>query len=134
MAMANIQSPRVRVIDSAVGCPEIPIVEGEGNAKLVLSRHNGASFRSFQLVSLAGGARTIELGHSSDCAYYVIEGEGAIIDATSLARFDLSEGHMVHIDAGDRYRIEAGTAGMKVIGGPCPPDEALYAGMTSGKG
>jgi mannose-6-phosphate isomerase-like protein (cupin superfamily) len=132
--MANIQSPRVRVIDSAVGCPEIPMVEGEGNAKLVLSRHNGASFRSFQLVSLAGGARTIELSHSSDCAYYVIEGEGAIIDATSLARFDLSEGHMVHIDAGDRYRIESGTAGMKVIGGPCPPDEALYANVTSGKG
>jgi mannose-6-phosphate isomerase-like protein (cupin superfamily) len=134
MVMANTQSPRVRVIDSAVDCPEIPIVEGEGNAKLVLSRHNGASFRSFQLVSLEGGARTIELSHSSDCAYYVIEGEGSIVDATSLARFDLSEGHMVHIDVGDRYRIEAGTAGIKVIGGPCPPDEALYAGMTRGKG
>lgn len=132
--MANTQSSRVRVIDSAVDCPEIPIVEGEGNAKLVLSRHNGASFRSFQLVSLEGGARTIELSHSSDCAYYVIEGEGTIVDATSLARFDLCEGHMVHIDVGDRYRIEAGTAGIKVIGGPCPPDEALYAGMTRGKG
>jgi mannose-6-phosphate isomerase-like protein (cupin superfamily) len=132
--MANTQSPRVRVIDSAVDCPEIPIVEGEGNAKLVLSPHNGASFRSFQLVSLAGGARTVELSHVSDCAYYVIEGEGAVVDAASLARFGLAEGNMVHIDAGDRYRIEAGTAGMKVIGGPCPPDAALYAGMTSGKG
>ncbi len=131
--MANTQSPRARVIDSAVDCPEIPIVEGEGNAKLVLSPHNGASFRSFQLVSLAAGARTIELSHSSDCAYYVIEGAGAIVDTGTLARFDLAEGHMVHIDAGDRYRIEAGQTGIKVIGGPCPPDEALSALMTSGR-
>ena len=106
----------------------------DGNAKLVLSPHNGASFRSFQLVSLAGGARTIELSHASDCVYYVIEGEGAVVDAASLARFDVAEGHMIHIDGGDRYRIEAGTAGIKVIGGPCPPDPALYAGVTSGKG
>jgi mannose-6-phosphate isomerase-like protein (cupin superfamily) len=134
MAMANLQSPRVRVIDSAVGCPEIPIVAGEGNAKLVLSPHNGASFRSFQLVSLGSGARTIDLGHPSDCAYYVIEGEGVIVNATSGASFALSEGHMVHIDAGDRYRIEAGRAGIKVIGGPCPPDDSLVGGITSDEG
>ncbi|WP_407180769.1 hypothetical protein [Bradyrhizobium sp. STM 3562] len=132
--MADIQSPRVRVIDSAVGCPEIPIVRGEGNAKLVLSPHNGASFRSFQLVSLGSGACTIELRHPSDAAYYVIEGEGAIVDATTGVRFDLAEGHMVHIDAGDRYRIEAGAAGINVIGGPCPPDQDLYGGITSDKG
>jgi mannose-6-phosphate isomerase-like protein (cupin superfamily) len=134
MTMTSHQSPRVRVIDSAVGCPDIPVVVGEGNAKLVLSPHNGASFRSFQLVSLKQGARTIDLGHASDCVYYVIEGEGVIVDAASLARFDLSEGHMVHIDAGDRYRIEAGAAGIRVIGGPCPPDQSLGAGMTSDKG
>jgi mannose-6-phosphate isomerase-like protein (cupin superfamily) len=134
MAMATTKSPRVRVIDSAVDCPEIPIVKGEGNAKLVLSLHNGASFRSVQLVSLARDNRTIDLCHTSDCAYYVIEGEGAIVDATSGARFDVSEGHMVHIDAGDRYRIEAGTVGIKVVGGPCPPDENVYSRVTRDKG
>jgi mannose-6-phosphate isomerase-like protein (cupin superfamily) len=132
--MANTRFPRVRVIDSAIDCPEIPIVAGEGNAKLVLSPHNGASFRSFQLLSLEQGARTIDLGHTSDCVYYVIEGEGAIVDAAAGSRFELSEGHMVHIDAGDRYRIEAGTAGIRVIGGPCPPDESLPGGIVSDKG
>jgi mannose-6-phosphate isomerase-like protein (cupin superfamily) len=132
--MANVPSPRVRVIDSAVGCPEIPIVEGEGNAKVVLSPHNGATFRSFQLVTLNENARTIGLCHASNCVYYVIEGAGAIVDAAAGARIDLAEGHMVHIDAGDSYRIEAGSAGIKVLGGPCPPDPSLYSGMTAGEG
>jgi mannose-6-phosphate isomerase-like protein (cupin superfamily) len=132
--MASAPSPRVRVIDSAVGCPEIPIVEGEGNAKVVLSPHNGATFRSFQLVTLQESARTIDLRHASNCVYYVIEGAGAIVDAAAGARIDLAEGHMVHIDAGDLYRIEAGHTGIKVLGGPCPPDPSLYAGMTSGEG
>ncbi len=131
VAMNSPPFSRVRVIDSAVGCPEIPIVEGEGNAKVVLSPHNGATFRSFQLVSLEQNARTIGLKHASNCVYYVIEGAGAIVDTVAGSRLDLTEGGMVHIDAGDLYRIEAGTEGIKVIGGPCPPDENLYAGLTS---
>jgi len=131
VAMTSPPFSRVRVIDSAVGCPEIPIVEGEGNAKVVLSPHNGATFRSFQLVSLKQNARTIGLKHASNCVYYVIEGAGAIVDTVAGARLDLTEGGMVHIDAGDLYRIEAGIEGIKVIGGPCPPDDSLYAGLTS---
>jgi mannose-6-phosphate isomerase-like protein (cupin superfamily) len=131
VAMTSSPSSRVRVIDSAIGCPEIPIVEGEGNARVVLSPHNGSTFRSFQLVSLKRNARTIGLKHASNCVYYVIEGAGAIVDAIAGARLDLAEGGMVHIDAGDLYRIEAGAEGIKVIGGPCPPDESLYAGLVS---
>ncbi|MGA7809842.1 hypothetical protein [Bradyrhizobium sp.] len=132
--MAGVPLSQVRVIDSAVDAPEIPIVRGEGNAKVVLSPHNGASFRSFQLVSLQQNACTIDLSHGSDCVYYVIEGEGAIVGTEAGSRFDLAEGNMVHIDAGDGYRIEAGDGGIKVIGGPCPPDPALYANLTSREG
>jgi mannose-6-phosphate isomerase-like protein (cupin superfamily) len=134
MMMANPPFSQVRVIDSAVGCSEIPIVEGQGNAKVVLSPHNGSTFRSFQLVSLKQHARTIGLKHASNCVYYVIEGAGAVVDAVAGSRVDLAEGSMVHIDAGDLYRIEAGAAGIKVIGGPCPPDETLYAGLTAAEG
>lgn len=133
-AMANPSFSRVRVIDSATGCPEIPIVEGEGNAKVVLSPHNGASFRSFHLVSLQRQARTVELRHASDSVYYVMAGSGAILDAAAGSRLDLVEGSMVHIDAGDSYRIEAGEAGIKVVGGPCPPDPALYADLIAAEG
>src|SRR5260370_42009461 len=124
----------VRVIDSAVGCPEIPIVEGQRNAKVVLSPHNSSTFRSFQLVSLKQHARTIGLKHASNCVYYVIEGAGAVVDTVAGSRVDLAEGSMVHIDAGDLYRIEAGAAGIKAIGGPCPPDETLDASLTAADG
>jgi len=126
MMMANPPFSQVRVIDSAVGCPEIPIVEGQGNAKVVLSPHNSSTFRSFQLVSLKQHARTIGLKHASNCVYYVIEGAGAVVDTVAGSRVDLAEGSMVH--------IEAGAAGIKVIGGPCPPDETLYAGLTAAEG
>jgi mannose-6-phosphate isomerase-like protein (cupin superfamily) len=127
--MADSQTSRARVIDSATGCPEIPIVNGKGRATVILSAHNGAKFRSFQLVSLEQNSRTFDLTHSSDCAYYVIEGAGCIVDIAAGSRFDIAEGHMIHVDAGDRYRIEAGRAGIKVIGGPCPGDASLYSRM-----
>src|ERR1700676_3792752 len=132
-AMNEAPSSHIRVIDSATGCPEIPIVEGEGNAKVVLSPHNGGLFRSFQLISLMGNARTISLRHAaSNCVYYIIEGTGRIVDEAEGVRIDVAEGHMLHIDAGDSYRIEAGGHGIKVVGGPCPADDSLYAGMPPG--
>jgi mannose-6-phosphate isomerase-like protein (cupin superfamily) len=133
-AMSEAPFSYVRVIDSAAGCPEIPIVEGEGNAKVVLSPHNGGKFRSFQFILLHSNARTICLRHASNCVYYVIEGAGCIVDEADGLRIDLAEGHMLHIDAGDSYRIEAGGEGIKVVGGPCPPDDSLYSGMTSREG
>jgi mannose-6-phosphate isomerase-like protein (cupin superfamily) len=130
--MSEAPFSHIRVIDSAAGCPEIPIVEGEGNAKVVLSPHNGGLFRSFQLISLLGNARTVRLSHVSNCVYYIIEGTGRIVDEADGRHIEVAEGHMLHIDAGDSYRIEAGGNGMKLVGGPCPADESLYAGMTIG--
>src|SRR5712672_2130532 len=97
-AMNEAPSSHIRVIDSAASCPEIPIVEGEGNVKVVLSPHNGGLFRSFQLISLLGNARTIRLRHASNCVYYIIEGTGRIVDEADGVRIDVAEGHMLHID------------------------------------
>lgn len=125
VAMADSQSSRVRVFDSAVGCPEI--VNGEEHAKVTLSPHNGAKFCSFQWLVLEHNACTIDLSHTSDCVYYVIEGAGSIVDAAAGSRFDLTEGHMVHIDAGDRYRIEAGTAAVGALPADASPPRPATA-------
>ena len=127
--MTASETGAVRVIDSAIGCPNIPIVQGSGNAQAVVWPGNGAQFRTFHVVSLEPGASTIELRHPSDCVYYVAEGGGSVQGGGADERFDLIQGSMVHIDAGDAYRIAAGEAGVKVIGGPCPADMALYAGL-----
>ncbi len=125
------QSPyhAVRVIDSATEGVEIPLVEGQGNAQVVLWPGNGAKYRSFHLFSLDKSDRTVELSHESDCVYYVMHGSGTVLDLATDDRQPLGEGTMIHIDAADRYRIEAGEDGIKFLGGPCPPDEKLYADL-----
>ena len=45
----------------------------------------------------------------------------------------LTEGTMVHIDAGDANRLRS-AAGIRILGGQCPPDPALYAALASMEG
>ncbi|MCA3575060.1 MAG: hypothetical protein IOC86_14180 [Aestuariivirga sp.] len=119
--------PTVRVVDSNTSTVKLNIIEGGGNAKVALWPGNGALYRSFQVLDLSPGSATIALSHASDCVYYVIEGQGAIVDTASLAEIPLAEGAMVHIDRGDGYRLKASLSrGLKLLGGPCPPDPALY--------
>jgi mannose-6-phosphate isomerase-like protein (cupin superfamily) len=125
--MSSSPSAKIRVIDSAADWPEIPILDGEGNAKVVMWPGNGAVVRSFHLISMKEGTSTTPLRHGSDCVYYIIEGAGAVVDLVTGKRSPLIEGSMIHIDAGDQYRLTATAGGLRVIGGPCPPDETLYS-------
>lgn len=123
----------VRVIDTASSGAELPIIERNGQARAVLWPENGARFRSFQLISLLEDGSTQPLSHASDCVYYVIAGEGEIVDLASGEASPLTEGTMVHIDAGDSYRLRSAT-GARLLGGPCPPDPALYAALATTEG
>lgn len=125
-------SETIRVIDSAIGCPEIPIVRGGGNARVVVWPETGAMHRSMHLVTLDGGAETVPLRHPHDAAYYIIAGSGRVADLASGTSQSIGEGSMVHIDAGDRYGFAADTDGMTLIGGPCPADAALYSTLSAG--
>jgi quercetin dioxygenase-like cupin family protein len=128
--MATQLANSARVVDSAVGCPEIPIIVGPGNARVVMWPGNAAQFRTFQIITLGHGARTIRLNHGSDAVYYVMSGTGSITDFGSNEVFPLVEGVMVHIDAGDAYQFMANDdQGIKILGGPCPADESLYADL-----
>lgn len=133
--MHQAPAPTVRVVDSNASTAMLNIIEGGGNAKVALWPGNGALYRSFQIVDLAPGSATIALSHASDCVYYVIEGQGAIVDAATLVEVPLVEGSMVHIDRGDSYRLKAAAAdGLKLLGGPCPPDPGLYDYIQVGGG
>ena len=117
----------VTVVDSAVNCPDLPIVQGEGHAQAVIWPGTGAEYRSFHIIDLSSRASTTALCHKGDAAYYVMGGAGVILDLATGERFEMAEGAMVHIDAADRYQFTAGENGFKLLGGPCPPDETLYA-------
>src|ERR1700722_12185184 len=128
--MTIADSPTVRVIDSAAGCPDIPLVEGGGNAKAVLWPGNGGTYRTLHLLNLESGARTVALKHAGDSVYYVIRGSGTVADLASGEQNPLEEGSMIHIDAGDTYQfVAASDDGLRLLGGPCPADFSLYPNL-----
>ncbi|WP_213770857.1 hypothetical protein [Bradyrhizobium sp. dw_78] len=133
--MATRLANTARVVDSATGCPQIPIIIGTGNARVVMWPGNDAQFRTLQIITLERGARTIRLHHGSDAVYYVIGGAGSITDLGSSEVFPLVEGAMVHVDAGDAYQFTANDdQAIKILGGPCPADESLYADLAFSEG
>lgn len=116
----------VTVIDSRHSRKPLHIVRGAGEAFAVLSPDNGAHFRSFNVLDLRSGDTTRELCHASECVYYVESGDGQIVDTADGSGQPLIEGSMIHIGARDGYRLEAGSAGMRLVGGCVPVDPALY--------
>ena len=122
-------SESIQVIDS-VHSQEIPIVDGIGNAKVVVWPGTGARHRTFQVINLGENSKTVQLCHpESDAAYYVLKGQGSVFDVGTGEAQELGEGGMVHIDAKDRYQFVASVSGMDLLGGPCPADVSLYAGL-----
>jgi mannose-6-phosphate isomerase-like protein (cupin superfamily) len=122
-----MRAPReVRVLGAADHGPALPIVEGEGSATPIVWPGVGAAFRTMHRIELAGSSRTLPLKHDMEAAYYVIRGDGAVRDADEDSSEPLVEGSMIFVEPGTTYLIEAGSAGILLIGGPCPADPALY--------
>ena len=122
---------KVRVIDSRGTLPEVSIVEGAGWAKAVIWPGNGARYRTFQVINLEAGSSTRSLDHRTDSVYYVMRGAGVVEDVKGKTGEAIVEGSMIHIDAGDQYRIRAGETGLELLGGPCPADESWYSAETA---
>ena len=120
---------RVVVLDAEdeAACPRLPIVDGDGEARAIVWPGMGARHRSMHRVRLGAGARTVTLRHSGEAVWYVVEGDGSVTDEDSGESQKIITGSMVHIGPGDGYRLVAGDGEMRLAGGPCPPDPALYA-------
>ena len=116
----------VRVLSSSESSPRLPIIESDGRARAVVWPGVGAMHRSMHLIELGSGGRTKPLSHPSDAVYHLCEGSAAATDPDEGTSHELAVGAMLHIDAGTTYRIEAGAGGALLVGGPCPPDPALY--------
>ena len=110
--------------------PPLAIVEGDGRAHAVIWPGTGARLRSIHRIDLGEGARTIELSHPSEAVYYVADGTGEAIDTGADERQAIRRGSMVHVEPGTTYVLSAGEQGMSLVGGPSPPDPALYEGLT----
>jgi quercetin dioxygenase-like cupin family protein len=123
-------SREVRVLDAGEACPALPLVDGEGVARAVVWPGVGARLRSMHRIRLAPGARTIPLRHPMEAVYYVMSGAGTVQDSDEPTARQLAEGAMVHVEPGTGYVVQAGPEGIEIMGGPCPADPALYAGLS----
>jgi mannose-6-phosphate isomerase-like protein (cupin superfamily) len=61
-----------------------------------------------------------------EAVYYVIDGTAVVVDPRNESRQELVPGSMVHVDSGTPYVFIAGNSGVEIVGGPCPPDPAMY--------
>ena len=118
----------VKVLDASTG-PELSIIDGDGRAHAIIWPGMGAQMRSMHRISLADGAATTELRHPGEAVYYVIEGSGEAAEPSSDESQSIELGSMVHVEAETPYVIRAGAGGLELVGGPSPPDPALYASL-----
>lgn len=116
----------VQVIDSSVSHEELPLINGAGKARVVLWPAAGARYRTMHILDLLADDRTVDFRHAADCVWYAPRGAGNIRNLDDQSVLPLTEGAMLHIDAGDSYRFEALEDGMTAIGGPVPADQVLY--------
>ena len=79
-----------------------------------------------QTIDLDPGGATVLLSHPMEAVYYVRAGTGVALDPDANDEFAIELGSMVHVEPGTRYRFEAGSDGMRLVGGPSPPDPEWY--------
>jgi mannose-6-phosphate isomerase-like protein (cupin superfamily) len=115
-----------RVLESDKNCPTLALVEGAGRAHAVAWPGVGSTLRSMTRFWLGPSARTVSQEHEMEAVYYVIAGEGVVNDADAGTSQPLAAGAMAHVEPRTTYQFRAGASGMELIGGPCPPDPALY--------
>ena len=115
-----------RVLSLDDSCPTLPLVDGAGRAVALVWPGMGAVHRSMHHVTLPARGRTVRQRHPSEAVYYVATGSGTVEDPDAGTHDVIVEGAMIHVEPGTAYRFAAGADGMVLIGGPCPPDPALY--------
>lgn len=121
-----LQARTTRVIRRDDWGADLDIIRGQGSCTPIIWPGMGATERSIHLFVLGPGSRTIRMRHPSEAAYYVVEGEAQVVDHDTGSSSLLKAGSMFHVEPDTTYWIEAGPPGGRILGGPCPPDPALY--------
>jgi quercetin dioxygenase-like cupin family protein len=117
----------VQVLPLRGAGPSLPVLAGDGSARAVIWPGTGAAARSVHLIQLAPSSETVRLEHPAESVYYVLDGSGTVAGDGPAAATPLVPGSMVHMGPGTGYLFSAGPSGLEIVGGPCPPDPALYA-------
>jgi quercetin dioxygenase-like cupin family protein len=102
-------------------------LRGRGDLRAIVWPGMGARHRAMHSVRLPAGETSDRWQHPGEAVYYVLRGSGWFDDRTTGERHDIRAGLIVHIGPGTAYTMTAHEP-LVCIGGPCPPDPALYSG------
>lgn len=115
----------LRVVKHGTG-QELGLIDGAGSARAIVWPGMGAQYRTMHHITLGPHASTVDQEHPGEAVYAILDGTAAIRDLVAGETETLTTGAMVHLDAHTRYSFSAGEHGAVILGGPCPPDAALY--------
>lgn len=113
-------SDGIDVISAASGQP-LDLIEGQGEAYVVVGPDSGAEFRTMAVVRLGDGVATTTMVHPGEAVWYVVRG-GGVARPEEGKELKLDEGSMVHVEPGAAYLFAAAAEGLELIGGPAPQD------------
>lgn len=120
----EVQVPDVAILRDG---RELDIVDRGGSAVAIAWPGTGSRFRAMHRIQLEPDGETIALEHPGEAVYLVAAGTGNVGTRPLKAR------DMVYVPGGTPYSFHAHET-MSIIGGPCPPDPALYASPARASG
>jgi len=103
----------------------LDIVERAGSAVAIAWPGTGSFYRGMHRIDLEPGGRTKQLLHPGEAAYTVSSGAADVEGAAGGTASVVAPG-VVFVPARVEYAFSS-QAGATIVGGPCPPDPALYA-------
>jgi mannose-6-phosphate isomerase-like protein (cupin superfamily) len=107
--------------------PLLPLLDGPGEVRAVIWPGMGAAHRSIHRYRIEPGTATVPLSHPGEAVFFVHAGLGVVEDAGSGETQAIRPSEIVHVDGGTAYRFRCpGPEPLVLLGGPAPPDPALY--------
>lgn len=114
---------RITVVRLDRDALDLPLAAGGGHARALLWPGMGARERSLCYFDLPEGFASAELRHPHEAVYYVALGEGRVVDVESSTAHPVRAGQMIYVTPNQGYRLGGPAV---FVGGPCPPDPALF--------
>jgi quercetin dioxygenase-like cupin family protein len=120
----------MRVLTPEQWGPNLGLIRG-GTWREIVGPRVDARRRSLHHLELGAASTTVELAHSGEAVYYVVDGAATVVEhlLATQVRHELVEGSMFHVAPGSRYAVES-AEGARLVGGPSPVDPTLGAPTT----
>ncbi len=124
----------IRILDVNKDYVEVPLLKSGKKAKAIVHPGMGAKYGALNYVVMEPGDENILHVHpNSDDVIYIIQGEGVVVDGDGNES-NFKQGDVIFIPAGTFHAVKArGSQTYIAVGGPQPPDLAMFNRAWKGK-